>query len=80
MQTLRVIHLDDNRIAALPPLALFAHVQFLSLRRNRLTRLPPTVADLAALIVLDVADNQIPRLPGELGRLQNLRLVIASGA
>lgn len=77
--TLRVIHLDDNRIATLPPLALFAHVQFLSLRRNRLTKLPPSVADLISLVVLDVSDNQLTRLPPELGKLSNLRLIVATG-
>lgn len=79
MQTLRVIWLDENRIASLPPLGVFGHVQYLSLRKNRITKLSNTVGDLASLIVLDVSDNQLTRLPPELGRLTHLKLVIATG-
>jgi len=63
---LRRLDLNDNPIGMLPPLASFAQMRRLSLRRTGVEVLPAELSVHPHLQALDMRDNQIRVLPDEL--------------
>jgi hypothetical protein len=64
-----------NQIADVPAAALAPTLRWLILTDNRVTALPPTLADCTRLQKLMLAGNRLRRWPAGMGRLQRLELL-----
>uniref|UniRef100_A0A8C8AK21 Malignant fibrous histiocytoma amplified sequence 1 n=1 Tax=Otus sunia TaxID=257818 RepID=A0A8C8AK21_9STRI len=74
-RVLEALNLSGRGLEELPEEvgAALSGLRVLSLRRNRLGRLSPRLAELGRLEELDLSFNRLRRLPEGLGRLRHLR-------
>ncbi|MPC42368.1 Ras suppressor protein 1 [Portunus trituberculatus] len=72
------LELQDKQITSLeelPGLLLMEHVTRLSLPHNRLTTIPPSIANLVNLEILNLFNNAIEELPTSISSLNKLRIL-----
>jgi Leucine-rich repeat (LRR) protein len=74
LRCLRVLDLNSNSLAYLPPsVCNLSALQVLTVNNNKLVSLPEEIGALGKLIQLDVSCNEITHLPIQLGDLTTLR-------
>ncbi|GAA1595599.1 hypothetical protein GCM10009804_60230 [Kribbella hippodromi] len=80
LELLTSLDLSDNRLTELPPawLSDATRLQRLVLAGNRLTELPETIGQAAALRLLDVSDNRLSEIPAAIARCHELRRIDVS--
>lgn len=70
---LTTLKLWDNEIVELQPeLSLFGSLKIVDLHKNKLRRLPDSLADLVFLTHLDLSENELEELPRNLASMPNL--------
>lgn len=80
LKALRVLWLEDNKLAALPhPLLELVELEQLRLSGNRITALPPQIKNMGALEVLAADTNLLAEVPRELCELRCLRTLLLRG-
>ena len=80
LRALRVLWLEDNKLAAFPPPLLeLTELEQLRLSGNIITVLPPQIAKLGALEVLAADTNLLTEVPRELCTLGRLRTLLLRG-
>lgn len=71
-QSIEELHAGQNKLQeiALNALTDFPNLKILRLPGNEFKYFPETLLDIEELTVLDLADNQIDIIPGEIWRLK----------
>ncbi|KAL0928924.1 hypothetical protein M5K25_000857 [Dendrobium thyrsiflorum] len=81
LKCLNKLYLNDNHLSddkfGWDGLSQLKSLTVLSLIKNKLTTLPPSVGDLTSLTELNISKNQITCLPDELGCLNKLQILRA---
>jgi leucine-rich repeat protein SHOC2 len=80
MTRLQILTLSNNRIEKLPdelPPCL-PYLRVLSLNKNRLTSVPPTIASLRHIVAMHLADNDIITLPPTISACNQLKAIYLS--
>ncbi|XP_009861397.2 leucine-rich repeat-containing protein 40-like [Ciona intestinalis] len=75
---LKELSLGNNRLTRFPS-QLPVSVTILELRDNKLSEIPASVTELTQLERLDLANNNVPNLPPEVGAMESIKVVVVSG-